>query len=58
MKGLLQTVEGVLMSVLTLDRENHQTLLQLGLVPAAHLPPVAAQRPQLAAGLYRQHSRA
>jgi hypothetical protein len=57
-KSLLQTVEGLLMSVLSLDRENHQSLLQLGLVPAAHLPPIAAQRPQIAAGFYRQHSRA
>ena len=55
-KRLFQTIQGVLMKILLLDRENQQALLRHGLVPAKHLPPVAVQRPHYVAGLYRQHS--
>jgi hypothetical protein len=54
---LFQTIQSLLMKVLHLDRENQQALLRRGLVPAKHLPPVAAQQPHYVAGLYRQHSR-
>jgi len=56
-KNLFQTIQSLLMKVLLLDRENQQALLRRGLVPAKHLPPVAAQRPHYVAGLYQQHSR-
>jgi len=55
-KSLFQTIQSLLMKILLLDRENQQALLRRGLVPAKHLPPVAAQQPHFVAGLYRQHS--
>jgi hypothetical protein len=55
-KSMFQNLQGLLMKILSLDRENQQALLRLGLVPARHLPPVAAQQPHFVAGLYRQHS--
>jgi hypothetical protein len=54
---LFQTIQSLLTKVLFLDRENQQALLRRGLVPAKHLPPIAAQRPHYVTGLYRQHSR-
>jgi len=54
-KSLFQTIQGVLMKVLTLDRENQQALLRRGLVPAQHLPPAAAQKPNFVANLYRRN---
>lgn len=53
-KTLFQTIESLLMKILLLDRENQQTLLRRGLVPAKHLPPVAAQRPHYVADLYQK----
>jgi hypothetical protein len=32
--------------------------LRRGLVPAAHLPPVASQQPHFVANLYRRHTAA
>jgi hypothetical protein len=56
MKKLFQTIQSLLMKVLLLDRENQQALLRRGLVPARHLPSVAAQQPHYAANLYRRYS--
>jgi hypothetical protein len=53
---MFQTIQGLLMKVLLLDRENQQTLLKRGLVPARYLPPVAVQRPHFVTGLYQQHA--
>jgi len=55
-KNLFHTIQSLLMKILLLDRENQQSLLRRGLVPAKHLPPAAAQRPHYVAGLYQQHS--
>jgi hypothetical protein len=55
-KSLFQAVQGTLMKVLLLDRENQQAMLRRGLVPAPHLPPAAAQRPHFVAGLYQRHT--
>lgn len=55
-KGLFQAIQGLLMKILFLDRENQRALLRYGLVPAKHLPPVATQQPHYVAGLYRRHS--
>lgn len=52
---LLQAIQCLLMKVLLLDRDNQRALLRRGLVPAAHLPPAAAQQPHYVAGLYRRH---
>ena len=55
-KSLFQTVQGVLMKLLLLDRENQQALLRRGLVPTQHLPAAAAQHPNFVTSLYRRHS--
>jgi hypothetical protein len=55
-KTLFQTIESLLMKILLLDRENQQTLLRRGLVPAMHLPAVAAQRPHYVSDLYQKYS--
>ena len=55
-KPFFQAIQGILMKVLLLDRENQQALLRRGLVPAKHLPPVAAQRPHYVANIYQRHA--
>ena len=56
-KSLIQAVQGLLMKVLLLDRENQQALLRHGLVPARHLPSSPVQQPHFVADAYRRHSR-
>ena len=56
MKSLFQAVQGTMMKVLQLDRENQQAMLRRGLVPTQHLPAAAAQRPHFVSGLYRKHA--
>ena len=57
-KALFESVQALLMKVLLLDRENQQSLLRHGLVPARHLPSSPAhQQPHCVADLYRRHSR-
>ena len=55
-KSLFQAVQGTLMKVLLLDRENQQAMLRRGLIPAQHLPAAAAQRPHFVSGLYQRHA--
>jgi hypothetical protein len=55
-KALFQAVQGTLMKVLLLDRENQQAMLRRGLVPVQHLPAAAAQRPHFVTSLYQKHS--
>jgi hypothetical protein len=55
-KALFEAVQGLLMRVLLLDRENQQALLRRGLLPARHVPALAAQRPHCVADLYRRHT--
>ncbi len=55
-KAMFQNIQSLVMKILSLDRENQQALLKLGLVPATHLPPAAAQRPHFVAGLYQQYA--
>ncbi|MEJ0091172.1 MAG: hypothetical protein WDM80_15690 [Limisphaerales bacterium] len=57
-KSFFQAIQGILMKVLMLDRENQQALLRRGLVPAKHLPLVAVQRPHYVANLYQRHTTA
>ena len=54
--SLFEAVQGLLMKVLLLDRENQQALLRRGLVPARHLPASAVQQPHCVADLYRRHA--
>jgi hypothetical protein len=55
-KPLFQNIQNLLMKVLLLDRENQQAMLRRGLIPAAHLPAPAVQKPHYVANLYRQNS--
>ena len=55
-KALFQAVQGTLMKVLLLDRENQQAMLRQGLVPVQHLPAAAAQRSHFVTGLYQRHA--
>jgi len=56
LKGLFQNIQSLLMRVMLLDRENQQTMLKRGVVPAQYVPPAAAQRPHYVADLYRRNS--
>jgi hypothetical protein len=58
LRRVIDQVQTMLMRILQLDRENQQALLRRGLLPAAHLPPPAAQQPHFVANLYRRHSTA
>ena len=42
------------MRIIVLDRENEQTRLRKGTVPARHLPSPNRQRPHFVADLYRR----
>jgi hypothetical protein len=56
-KPLFQQIQGSVMKLLQLDRENQQALLRRGLVPLQHLPSAAAvQQPHFVASLYRRNS--
>jgi hypothetical protein len=54
-KVLFQTVQGLLMKLLLLDRENQQALLRRGLVPPRHLATAAVQQPNFVANVYKRH---
>jgi hypothetical protein len=56
-KVLFQTVQGLLMKLLLLDRENQQALLRRGLVPPRHLATTAVQvqQPNFVANVYKRH---
>jgi hypothetical protein len=53
--SLIRQNQDLVMRILVLDRENEQSLLRRGLVPARHLPPAARQRPHFVADLYRRN---
>jgi hypothetical protein len=55
-KPLFQNIQGLLMKMLLLDRENQQAMLRHGLVPARHLPAAAVQQPHFVASLYQRNS--
>ena len=54
-KSLFQTIEGVLMKILLLDRENQQAMLRRGLMPAQFVPASVAQRPNYVTSVYQRH---
>jgi hypothetical protein len=56
-KSLFQAVQGLLMKVLLLDRENQQALLKRGLLPAPLLSSTPVQQTHCVANVYRRHSR-
>jgi flagellar biosynthesis/type III secretory pathway chaperone len=51
---LLRQNQDLTMKIILLDRENEQSLLRRGLVPARELPSVNRQRPHFVAELYRR----
>ncbi|HZM02592.1 MAG TPA: hypothetical protein VFC44_06180 [Candidatus Saccharimonadales bacterium] len=53
---LLRQNQDLTMKLILLDRENEQSLLRRGLVPARELPSVNRQRPHFVAELYRRQS--
>jgi len=53
---LFRDIQNLLPRLLMLDRENQREMLRRGLIPAAQLPPAAAQRPNFVASLYRRHA--
>lgn len=56
LKQQFHSIQGLMTRVMLLDRENQQTMLKRGLVPARHVPAAAAQRPHYVADLYRRNS--
>jgi hypothetical protein len=52
--SLLRQNQDLTMKIILLDRENEQSLLRRGLVPAGELPSVNRQRPHFVAELYRR----
>jgi hypothetical protein len=46
------------MKIILLDRENEQSLLRRGMVPARELPSVNRQRPHFVADMYRRQATA
>jgi hypothetical protein len=52
--GLLRQNQDLTMKIILLDRENEQSLLRRGMVPAGELPSVNRQRPHFVAELYRR----
>lgn len=55
-KALFQMLQDLIIRILQLDRENQQSLLRRGLLPAREVPSFAGQQPHYVAGLYRRHS--
>src|SRR5580765_7311661 len=53
---LLRENQNLIMKVLVLDRENEQTLLRQGLVPARQVPSANRQRPHFVANLYQRNA--
>jgi sugar-specific transcriptional regulator TrmB len=54
--ALLRQNQDLTMKIIILDRENEQSLLRRGLVPARELPSANRQRPHFVAELYRRQS--
>ena len=55
-KELFQSVQGLLMKLLLLDRENQQALLRRGLVPPRHQGSAGTQQPNFVANVYKRHT--
>ena len=54
-KLLFHKIQGILMKLLSLDRENQQAMLRRGLMPAQFVPASAAQKPNYVASIYQRH---
>lgn len=56
--ALIRQNQDLTMKLIVLDRENEQSLLRRGLVPARELPSANRQRPHFVANLYRRQGAA
>jgi hypothetical protein len=54
-KLLFHKIQGILMKLLSLDRENQQAMLRRGLMPAQFVPASATQKPNYVASIYQRH---
>jgi hypothetical protein len=54
--ALLRQNQDLTMKLIVLDRENEQSLLRRGLIPARDLPSANRQRPHFVAEMYRRQS--
>jgi flagellar biosynthesis/type III secretory pathway chaperone len=54
--NLLRQNQDLTMKIILLDRENEQSLLRRGMVPARELPSVNRQRPHFVADMYRRQA--
>lgn len=54
---LLRQSQDLIMKIIVLDRENEQTLLRRGMIPAHQLPSANRQRPHYVAQLYHRGTR-
>jgi len=55
-KAVIQMLQDLIVRILQLDRENQQSLLRHGLVPARHMTACAAPPSNFVASLYRRHN--
>jgi hypothetical protein len=55
--GLVQTTLDTIMRVLVIDRENEESLLRRGLLPARALPRAEQSQPNFVARTYQRHAR-
>jgi hypothetical protein len=55
--SLLRLNQELCMKIILLGRDNEETLLRRGLLPASQLPPAERQRPHFVSDLYRRTSR-
>jgi hypothetical protein len=55
-KALLGVLQQMIVRILQLDRENQQSLLRAGMMPARHLPAAATQQPGFVARMYSRHN--
>jgi hypothetical protein len=55
--SLLRLNQDLSLKIILLGRENEETLLRRGMLPASQLPPAERQRPHFVSDLYRRHSR-
>jgi hypothetical protein len=54
--GLVQTTLDTIMRVLVIDRENEESLLRRGLLPARALPRAEQAQPNFVARTYQRHA--
>ncbi len=54
--ALLRQNQDLIMKIIVMDRDNEQSLLRRGMIPASRLPAANRQRPHFVADLYRRNT--